>query len=120
MDVKQLLDFVQTKLDEMKAHNIVVLDIQGQSTMMDYMVIAEGTSSQHVRAIANHLKTASKHHTDITLFGSEGDEKGDWVLVDVGDVIVHIMLKETRDYYQLEKLWSVDIDHTPKTACDSE
>ncbi len=113
MDVKQLLDFVQDKLDEMKAQNIVVLDIQGQSTMMDYMVIAEGTSSQHVRAIANHLKTASKHHADITLFGSEGDDKGDWILVDIGDIIVHIMQHETREYYQIEKLWSVDTHTTP-------
>ncbi len=110
METATLLAFVQEKLDEMKAHNIVVLDVQAQSSMMEYMVVTEGTSSQHVRAIANHVKLASKHHDDIMLLGSEGDDKGDWVLVDLGDVLIHVMQKETREYYQLEKLWSVDTD----------
>jgi len=109
MDTAALLAFAQEKLDDLKAQNMVVLDVHSQTTMTDYMVIAEGTSTQHVRALANNVRQSCKD-AGIEVFGCEGQEDGDWVLVDLGDVIAHVMLPETRQYYELEKLWSVDDD----------
>lgn len=107
MDSKKLADFVVDKLEDIKAQDIVVLDVKKQTSVTDYMVIASGTSTQHVRAVSqNLLREAKKHHLDI--LGSEGEESAEWVLIDLGDAIVHVMMPATRAYYELEKLWSVD------------
>ena len=102
-----LLDRIRTSLEDDKAQNIVTIDMGGRSSLADALVIATGTSSRHVAAIAEHLARRLKEAG----YGNRpvnGASQGDWVLVDAGDVIVHIFRPEVRDYYQLERMWSVE------------
>ena len=95
-------------LDELKAENIVELDVSGIASFTDYMIFASGNSTRHVRAIADSVIEAAKAGGRPAQ-GIEGAEVGEWVLVDLGDVIVHIMLPEVRQYYELEKLWGEEL-----------
>ena len=95
---------VLASLDDSKAEDIVSIDIQGKSALGDHMVIASGRSHRHVGAIAEHLLTALKDAG----FGSarvEGKDSADWVLIDTGDIIVHVFRPEVRSFYNLEKTW---------------
>jgi len=103
---KKLSDWVINELEQMKAKNIKVLDVAALTTITDVMIIASGTSTRHVKSLANSLISEAKK-SNYKPLGIEGENQGDWVLVDLGDVIAHIMIPETRDFYQLEKLWSV-------------
>lgn len=105
MQADELQKRIQELLDDAKAQNIVVLDVRKISTIADYMIVATGTSTRHVAAVADRLIDELKKD-GVRAWGTEGQETGEWVLVDFGDVIVHIMQAETRDFYQLEKLWS--------------
>ncbi|MCL1142016.1 ribosome silencing factor [Shewanella gaetbuli] len=105
MQSTELKDFVVDKIDDLKAKNIVVLDVKNQSTITDTMVICTGTSKTHVRAIGEHMVLEAKK-AGIQPLGVEGRDNSEWVLVDLGEVIVHVMQEQTREYYQLEKLWS--------------
>jgi len=98
------LDTVLASLEDSKAENIVPIDIQGKSPLGDHMVIASGRSHRHVAAVADHLLKALK---DAGLGNArvEGLASADWVLIDSGDVIVHIFRPEVRDFYNLEKMW---------------
>jgi ribosome-associated protein len=101
-----LLERVHSSLDEDKAEDIVVIDLEGRSSLADALVIATGRSSRHVAAIAEHLARRLKDAG----YGTRpvnGAQQGDWVLVDAGDVIVHVFRSEVRDYYDLEGMWSV-------------
>jgi len=103
---RALLDRVCLSLDEDKAEDIVVIDLEGRSSLADALVIATGRSSRHVAAIAEHLARRLKDAG----YGTRpvnGAQQGDWVLVDAGDVIVHVFRSEVRDYYDLEGMWSV-------------
>ncbi|KGQ69901.1 ribosome silencing factor RsfS [Chelonobacter oris] len=91
-------------LDDLKAGDISIFDVRGNNGITDNMVICTGTSSRHVGAIARNLADSCKEK-GIESFGSEGIETADWVVVDFGQVIVHVMQQESRDLYQLEKLW---------------
>jgi len=104
MQGNELKDFIVDQLEEIKAQEIKVLAIGEKSTIADYMVICNGTSSRHVKSIATLLIKELKAR-ELPPIGVEGDDVAEWVLVDCGDVIAHIMLPQTRDYYQLEKLW---------------
>ena len=98
------LETVLASLDDSKAEDIVSIDIQGKSPLADYMVIASGRSHRHVAAVAEHLLKALKDAG----YGSarvEGLSGADWVLIDSGDVIVHIFRPEVREFYNLEKMW---------------
>nr|WP_283106124.1 ribosome silencing factor [Shewanella glacialipiscicola] len=101
----ELKQFVVDKIDDLKARDVVVLDVSKQSNITDYMVICSGTSKTHVKAIAENLVVEAKK-AGIPPLGVEGRESSEWVLVDMGDVILHVMQDQTREYYQLEKLWS--------------
>jgi len=105
MQANELQKRIQELLDDAKAQNIVVLDVRKISTIADYMVVATGTSSRHVSSVADRLIDSLKKE-GVRAWGVEGQDTGEWVLVDFGDVIVHVMQAETRDFYQLEKLWS--------------
>ena len=101
-----LLSRIQTALDDDKAENIVTIDLEGRSALCDAAVIASGRSSRHVGAMAEHLARRLKESG----YGTRpvtGQSQGDWVLVDAGDVIVHLFRPEVRDYYDLEGMWSV-------------
>ena len=95
-------------LEALKADNIVVLDVHAQSSFTDYMIFASGNSTRHVSAIAESVIEAAKAAGEPAL-GIEGEDVGEWVLVDLGDVIVHIMLPDVRLYYELEKLWGEEL-----------
>lgn len=105
MQSTELKAFVVDKIDDLKAKDVVVLDVTNQSNITDYMVICSGTSKTHVRAIAENLIVQAKA-AGIQPLGVEGRDSSEWVLVDLGDVILHVMQESSRDYYQLEKLWS--------------
>lgn len=98
------LHTVLASLEDAKAENIVSIDIQGKSTLADHMVVASGRSHRHVAAVADHLLKALK---DAGLGNArvEGLASADWVLIDSGDVIVHVFRPEVRDFYNLEKMW---------------
>lgn len=100
----QLLDAVMASLDDDKAEEIVQIDLRGRSSMGDYMVIASGRSTRQVASIAEKLADRLKQDFSI-LCKMEGREAADWVLIDTGDIIVHIFRPEVREFYQLEKMW---------------
>lgn len=106
IETEELKELVITALEDVKAQDIHVMDVRELTSITDYMVVASGTSDRQVRALANNLLDECKQR-DLMPIGSEGQEKGEWILVDLGDVIVHIMQPATRDFYQLEKLWSL-------------
>ena len=91
-------------LNELKAQNIIVLDIQDISGFADWLVIATASSSRNAKAIANKLIESIKFHQN-SLVGIEGEDDAEWILVDCGDVVVNIMQKEIREFYDLESLW---------------
>ncbi|GEK08739.1 ribosome-associated protein [Pseudoalteromonas peptidolytica F12-50-A1] len=104
LDSQQLVDFALDKVDDMKARDIVKLDVRDTSSITDYLVICTGTSKRHVQSIADHVAKEARHAGESPL-GHEGQNVGEWVLVDLGDVVVHVMQDETRGFYDLEKLW---------------
>lgn len=95
-------------LGKNKAEKIISIDLTGKIDIADRMVIASGTSSRHIGALADYVVAALKN-AGYTSVPTEGKESGDWILVDAGDVIIHIFKPETREYYNLEKMWSVAI-----------
>jgi len=99
-----VLSVAEAALADMKAVDIRVLDVRGASDVTDYMVIASGTSDRHLRAVADRVVQMSKA-AGFRPLGVEGEEQGEWVLVDLPDVMVHVMLPRTREFYQLEQLW---------------
>ena len=104
MDSKQLLAFALDKIDDMKARDVIQLDVTGTSDVTDYMIVCSGTSRRHVLSIADNLAKEALHAGEEPL-GYEGQSDGEWALVDLGDVIVHVMQDQARSYYDLEKLW---------------
>ncbi|WP_416885591.1 ribosome silencing factor [Marinospirillum sp.] len=104
LDAAALTEKVLLLLDDLKAKDPVVLDVTEQTSVTDRMVIATGNSSRQVAALARHLVDELKKE-QIHPLSVEGQDASDWVLVDLGDVLVHIMQQEARDYYALEKLW---------------
>lgn len=100
-NVKQL---VIDAIEDMKGTDITVLDVRGQTSVTDFMVIASGTSNRHVKSIADNVLDHCKKN-GVRPLGIEGQDKSEWVLVDLGDVIAHLMLPATRHFYDLERLW---------------
>ena len=118
MSAEELQQLVINVLKDLKAVDVRPLDVRGMTSITDIMVIASGTSSRHVKAIANNLMVEVKKAGG-EILGHEGSETGEWVLVDCIDVVVHIMLPDIRDFYNLEKLWDVQgIDATEKTSAE--
>lgn len=103
-DSDRLLRAVLASLEDDKAEDIITIDLRGRSEMGDFMVIASGRSTRQVATIADKLAERLKHDHGI-LCKIEGKEAADWVLIDAGDVIVHVFRPEVRDFYQLEKMW---------------
>lgn len=106
MDSEQLTDLTIAALEELKAKDIVKLDVRKLTTVTDYMVIASGTSNRHVKALADAVaeKAREAGHKPVGVEGAEGSE---WVLLDLQDTLVHVMLPRVREFYNLEKLWSL-------------
>jgi ribosome-associated protein len=101
-----LLQVVEKALDELKASEVAVLDVRHLTTVTDEMVVASGRSDRHVRSIAHAVVEQCKA-AGFRPLGVEGENAGEWVLVDMGDVVLHVMLPRVREFYNLEKLWSI-------------
>ena len=101
-----LLEAVHAGLAELKAKDVVEIDVRGRSSVCDFMVIASGTSTRHVKASAEEVVQFSKK-LGVAPLGVEGEREAEWVLVDLGDVVVHVMLPRVREFYALERLWTV-------------
>ncbi|TAM46570.1 MAG: ribosome silencing factor [Gammaproteobacteria bacterium] len=105
MPKKKLYSLIVDALHDAKAKDIAVLDVRGISDFTDYMVIASGTSSRHVQSTADKVIEKLRGHGHRTS-GVEGMDLGEWVLIDFGEAVVHVMRPQTRDFYNIEKLWS--------------
>ena len=102
-----LNELILEALDDLKGKDIVTLDVRELSDVMDTLIIASGTSNRHVKSLANNVVEDAKH-SGLQPLGVEGLESGEWALVDFGDIVVHVMLEQTRSFYDLEKLWSME------------
>ena len=106
MSNEKLKNTIITALEDLKANDIAVLSVAESSTVTDWMVIASGTSNRHVKSLANNVEVEAKQ-SGFKPLGAEGNDTAEWVLVDFGDVIVHVMLPSTREFYDLESLWTL-------------
>jgi len=106
MNSEELADLIIEALDDVKAKDIVKLDVRKMTTVTDYMVVASGTSSRHVRALVDNVAEKARE-VGCRPVGIEGEDGGEWVLLDLQDALVHVMLPKVREFYNLEKLWSI-------------
>ena len=109
MNTEEMTSLAVAALEDLKGVDIVILDIAEKSSIADNMLVATGSSQRHVSSLAGEVRKQAKDAGHPPL-GVEGDNRSDWVLVDLGDVIVHVMTQEMRDFYALEKLWSLGPD----------
>lgn len=93
-------------LEDLKARDLREIDVRDKTSITDLIIVVSGTSTRHVKSIADEVVKLAKHHGHVPL-GVEGEREGEWVLVDLGDVIVHVMLPRIREFYGLERLWTV-------------
>lgn len=114
MQLDKLRQLVVDTLEDMKARDIDVIDVRGKTAVTDYMILASGTSDRHVKAIAETVAYRAKEGGEPPL-GTEGVNEGEWALVDLNGIVVHVMLPKVRDYYSLERLWSAPAP-VPKAA----
>tara|TARA_Y100001936_G_scaffold254175_1_gene326410 strand:+ start:7429 stop:7827 length:399 start_codon:yes stop_codon:yes gene_type:complete len=110
-DPASVLELVRETLEDHKAEDTVIIDLQGKSTIGDYMIIASGNSTRQVVSLAENLVQTLKKQ-GLPPIKPEGLPQGDWVLIDAGNVIVHIFRPEVRDFYKLEKMWEADLSET--------
>lgn len=115
MAEKSLQETVLHALEDMKARDVIVMDVRKLTSIADSMVIASGTSDRHVRSLAEHVIEKCKESGHRPM-GVEGLKDGEWVLVDLQDVLVHVMLPRVRDFYNLEKLWAAPAGRSRATA----
>lgn len=114
-----LLQSVHAAAAELKANDVVAIDVRGKTSICDYMVVASGTSTRHVKSIADEVvKFARK--LDCQPLGVEGEREAEWVLVDLGDVVVHVMLPRVREFYALERLWTVGDEPPEEYALETD
>lgn len=106
--MEQLKKLIESSLDSDKAEDIVSIDLAGKSDFADYMIVATGTSQRHLNTLADHV-TERMRLAGFTPLSVEGQEMCDWVLVDAGDIIVHLFRPETRGFYNLEKMWAAKL-----------
>ncbi len=106
MKKKKLQEIVIDALDDLKGKSIEILNVQGLTSVTDTLIIASGTSNRHVKAMADNAVVKAKQAGHAPL-GIEGEDVGEWVLVDFGELVLHVMLPATREFYDLERLWTV-------------
>lgn len=116
LTIDQLRQLVLDTIDGMKGIDVLELDVKDKTSVTDLLIIVSGTSSRHVKSIASSVAVEAKRQGSKPL-GVEGETQGEWVLVDLGDIIVHVMQPQVRQFYDLEKLWS--FDESVETAAKS-
>jgi len=104
---EDLKDLIETSLDSDKAEDIATIDLRGKTTIADYMIVANGRSSRQVSALANKLLDRLREK-GVKSIRVEGLAQGDWVVIDAGDVVIHLFRQEVRDFYNIEKIWGVE------------
>ena len=104
MQTDEIQALVLKAVEALKAQNVRVLDVREKTSVTDILVIASGTSNRHVKAIAQNVSIEAKK-AGVAILGVEGETEAEWVLVDLGDVVAHVMLPQVREFYQLERLW---------------
>lgn len=119
MKSAQVASLAEEALSDLKAINVVTMDVSELTDVMDYMVVASGSSSRHVKSLANNVSVELKKN-GIHIIGVEGEKAGDWVLVDLGDVVVHVMMPDARDLYDLERLWTAHSSQRDSDSAASE
>jgi ribosome-associated protein len=119
MTLKKLQKIAVTALEDIKARDITVLDVRKLTTLYDTLIIASADSNRQVNALAHHVRDELKN-AGATIIGVEGEESGEWVLVDGGDIVVHIMQPAVRAYYNLEELWGAPSTPTRRPAALQE
>ena len=107
MNLEELTELVIDALEDVKAVDIKIIDVRGRTSITDVMVIASGNSDRHIKSLADNVIVKAKA-AGVQPLGVEGQDSRDWVLVDLNDIVVHVMLPEVRDFYNLEKLWQDD------------
>lgn len=107
MKIDDLTQLVFDALDDLKAVDVRLLDVREKTSVTDVMVIATGTSTRHVKSLADNVVLKAKEQ-GVPPLGVEGEDVGEWALIDLGDVVVHVMQAEVRELYQLEKLWETE------------
>ncbi|RMD80275.1 MAG: ribosome silencing factor [Gammaproteobacteria bacterium] len=112
---RRLRELVVGALEELKAQDLVVLDVRPLTTITDLMVIASGTSTRHVKALADRVLERARE-AGVRPLSVEGEREAEWILVDLGDLVLHVMLPETRAFYELEKLWGLAEEAPPRRA----
>ncbi|MDQ5909841.1 MAG: ribosome-associated protein [Pseudomonadota bacterium] len=115
MQLEVLQKIVVDAMEDVKAQDIRILDVRNIASFTDLMIVASGTSTRHVKSIADKVVEKCVA-VGIRPLGVEGDQEAEWVLVDMNDIIIHVMLPQTRDFYNLEKLWSVDTGRLKATG----
>lgn len=115
MKPEELKALAVNAVEDMKGVDVTVLDVRKMTSVTDYMVIVSATSSRHLKSIANSVVVDAKNAGSPPI-GIEGENEGEWALVDLGDVVVHVMLPQTREFYQIEKLWSIENDSDESAA----
>jgi ribosome-associated protein len=116
--VDRLLATVLAAMEDMKAVDVRVVDVRGLTSITDIMIIASGTSTRHIKAIADNVELEAKQ-IGVQALGVEGEKGSEWILIDLADVVVHVMMPEIREFYALEKLWSVGGQAGAATERDS-
>ena len=111
MNTNEIVDLVKTLLDDKKAEHITVIDLNGQGAIVDYIIVASGTSNRHVSSLAGFIESEFKLRGIKT--ATEGTPLCDWVLLDIGDVLVHLFRPDVREFYNLEKMWG---DKSPRPS----
>lgn len=106
MNALDLQKLTVTSLEELKGKDITVLDVSDRTTVTDWMIVVTGTSQRHVKSLASEVVEKSKE-AGVRPLGMEGETDGNWILVDLGDVLAHVMTEDSREFYALEKLWGV-------------
>lgn len=106
MTAEELKNLAINAIEDLKAQDIVVLDVRGKANFTDFMIVASGTSDRHLKAMANEVHIKAKEAGNPPL-STEGEDSRNWILVDLGDVVVHLMRPEVREMYELEKLWKI-------------
>ncbi len=119
MQTEALVQLAVAALEDLKGQDITTIDVQGKTSVTDYMIIASGSSSRHVKSLAENVLEKAKEQ-GVRPLGSEGLEGGEWALLDLGDVVVHVMQVPTRQFYDLERLWQGAEQSRAQHAHDAE